>query len=257
MRYLKKVRPREPFHIQTATNIAYSGTNQLSLTEDGLRRYSTRIVKLLNGYKSNQILDKKRRVLEFGAGSVYLAELWLGLFGEKVDCVEIDLQLCEKIRRKGFNCQNQIIQFETKFDLIYTSNVLEHIETDVEVLKEIANNLKDGGIVAIYVPAFPFLYSAMDSKVGHVRRYQLRELKSKMKIAGFNNIEICYSDSLGFFASLALKYIGYQEKTGLGSLRSLLFYDKFLYPISIFFDFIGFRYLFGKNILAFGMKLND
>ena len=34
-------------------------------------------------------------------------------------------------------------------------------------------------------------------------------------------------------------------------------YDRFIYPVSRFFDFIGFRYLFGKNIMLVASNDNE
>ncbi|SVC30839.1 uncharacterized protein METZ01_LOCUS283693 [marine metagenome] len=41
---------------------------------------------------------------------------------------------------------------------------------------------------------------------------------------------------------------------GLGNKGSLLIYDKYIYPISMVLDNLGFRYFFGKNILVAARK---
>ena len=66
--------------------------------------------------------------------------------------------------------------------------------------------------------------------------------------------KIQYVDSIGFFASLALKIFGYNTNSGLGSRKSIKFYDKYIFPVSKIFDMIGLKYLFGKNLLIIAKK---
>jgi len=72
---------------------------------------------------------------------------------------------------------------------------------------------------------------------------------------------------LGFFASFAARLLGYKKSTELkdekianyhvADARVLILYDRLFYRVSRIFDFIGFRYVFGKNILAVAkMKKN-
>ena len=67
-------------------------------------------------------------------------------------------------------------------DLIYTSNVLEHIDDDLAALKQLRATLSPGGRIAIYVPAMQVLYSDMDRSLGHYRRYGRQELLAKLKV---------------------------------------------------------------------------
>ena len=63
------------------------------------------------------------------------------------------------------------------YDLIFTSNVLEHIEDDVTILHDLFLHTNDGGQLVVYVPAFQFLYSRLDEKAGHFRRYSKKDLE--------------------------------------------------------------------------------
>ena len=132
--------------------------------------------------------------------------------------------------------------------------MLEHIEDDVQALSDLCNSLSDNGTLVIYVPAFQILFSDLDRKVGHYRRYQKRELKYKLRNSCFKIEKIEYVDSIGFFAAFAIRLLGWRELGNLGNSRSLRFYDKFIFPISKSMDFIGFKYLFGKNLYVVGRK---
>jgi len=239
---------------QSIQNPTYSGRDSLILTEIGLPNYSRDILTMMNQSKLVSQLENRSEILEFGAGSGYLAELWLEMFSENVKCVEIDFDLSRSIEKKGFQVENKISDFNKQFDLIYSSNVLEHIEDDISILKEIYVNLKPGGVVAIYVPAFQILFSSMDKEVGHVRRYSKKELSRKIEDVGFINQQIRFSDSVGFIASLLIRIMGYRTKFGIGNLKSLLIYDNYIFPVSKFLDRIGFAKIIGKNLIVIAKK---
>jgi SAM-dependent methyltransferase len=151
-------------------------------------------------------------------------------------------------------------QVDELFDGVYTSNVLEHIEDDVHALQQIRSVMKPQSNLVVYVPAFQCLYSSWDHSVGHHRRYNKKELLSKLDVAGFDVTKVIYVDTLGFFASFAARIFGYKKSTEVkgekmasyhvADARVLILYDRLFYRVSRIFDFIGFRYIFGKNILA-------
>lgn len=71
------------------------------------------------------------------------------------------------------------------FDLAISYDVLEHIEDDETVVREIRRVLKPGGQVLIAVPADPRLWSPHDVAVNHVRRYTRDSLSTLFEEAGF------------------------------------------------------------------------
>jgi predicted SAM-dependent methyltransferase len=135
-------------------------------------------------------------------------------------------------------------------DFIYSLNVLEHIENDNEELKTWNKKCKSGGSVLIYVPAFKILYSSFDKAVGHHRRYTKKELVEKCEEAGFYIKKAKYVDSLGFFIAFLYKGI---NRDGKLNKRQLVFYDKFLFPVSRLFDVL-FSNIFGKNVYIVAKK---
>jgi SAM-dependent methyltransferase len=235
---------------QTNSNLEYAGTEELIDSERGLVRYNSDVVKkIATGLGLNRKSEIEISILEFGAGTGTLAQLFESIYTIKPICIEIAPALQKILKSKGFETIDSLSKLEKTYMYIYTSNVLEHIDDDLAYLKAIRNCLDKDGKLAIYVPAIPFLFSEFDRRVGHYRRYSKGELVSKVQKAGFKIEECYYNDSIGVLASLVLKIVGYKNRVGLGSKISLNFYDNFVYPISKVLDKLIFKRYLGKNLL--------
>ena len=82
---------------------------------------------------------------------------------------------------------------DASFDRVITSEVLEHVQDDVDAIAELARVLKPGGTFAATVPTWlpekinwmlSDEYHAPKSVGGHVRIYTATELKAKLRAAG-------------------------------------------------------------------------
>lgn len=241
---------------QSAQHSTYSGTQELLDTELSLTRYGNEIARKLFSKMNleNPVFTKRGKLLEFGAGTGFLAEIFRNRFCIVPDCVELDPKLVDLLRMKNFRCYRFLNEIPHRYSAIYSSNVLEHIEDDVAILEELFNALVPGGCIGIYVPAHPILYSMMDKEVGHVRRYTRGDLRKKVESAGFEIQSLAYDDFIGFFAAAVVKMIGYKNSANLGSKESLIFYDKIVYPISRILDFAGLRFILGKNLILVAVK---
>ena len=246
---------RSNMHLQDNSNSLYSGKQELLMYEQGLPKYNYWIISQSIKAIKKYGIEQPKEICEFGAGTGFLAEIFYNLTEIKPVCIEIDEELNSLINKKGFEVHSKIEKLQEKFDAVYTSNVLEHIEDDVASLIEIYQSLKKGGVLIIYVPALPFLFSGLDSKVGHVRRYRRGELLTKVKSAGFEVISVRYCDSVGTIAALLTKLFGYMGKLGLGSRSTLWFYDEILFPVSKVLDKLGLEHLVGKNLFLVAKRL--
>ena len=234
--------------VQNEDNTNYAGAGELWANEASLLRYNQDIVK-----KLCKSAPPNARVLEFGAGIGTLAGLWHKVTGVRPVCLEIDPGLQKIIQERGFECYSSFESLEGQFDLIYSSNVLEHIEDDQKTLEQLYQQLKPGGVLTLYLPAFRCLYSDFDAAIGHYRRYEKKELINKLENACFS-IEGCeYADSIGFFAWLITKKNHFFQ--GASNANNQLYaYDRFIFPISNVLDRLGIRHLFGKNLFVTAKK---
>ena len=161
----------------------YSGTNELENLEKFTPRYNRDVIRrFTKAILKETFEDPKVRTLDFGAGLGTITRGVQEELGARVFCLEVDSTLCDKLVADGFEVHDELSKFEQTFQFIYTSNVLEHIEDDALAILNLYGKLEPNGQLLIYVPAFPFLYSEMDEKVGHFRRYTRSELDHRLPI---------------------------------------------------------------------------
>ena len=224
---------------------------ELHLSEKYLQGYTRFIVDIFV-----DALDKKgkKKVVDYGAGIGTLSLLYERLTQIRPYCVEIDSNLARHLSDRGLPSVPDVRCIEGPVDGIFSSNVLEHIDDDREALRSMHEILVPDGILVLYLPACSILFSSMDRKFGHFRRYDKRDLIQKVENAGFTITQLRYVDSLGFFCNLMVKVCGYDTRSGLGSPASLRIYDNIVFPLSRVLDRLGARWLFGKNILLISHK---
>jgi SAM-dependent methyltransferase len=227
---------------------AYTGVDVLE-TLEGAVNY--------NRYLCDLVLKHSRptdRIIDFGAGMGTLSGMVQDR-DRRVACIEIDDSLRSQLLAAGFETFPSIGDVASvSVDIIYSFNVLEHIEDDVATIKGLFDLIKPGGKLILYVPAFEFLMSSFDVRVGHLRRYRLSQIRAIMTQAGFDLREAHYVDCLGVLAGLAYKLL--DNGKGELSLKSVAFYDRALFPLSQVFDLV-LNPMMGKNVLAIGLKPNS
>jgi SAM-dependent methyltransferase len=220
---------------------SYSGVDNLEVMEVALN-YAEYLVDLVADAAGP---PGAAPLLDFGTGAATHAQA-LRRRGYEVMCVESDTSLRGRIAELGFGACAALDELDDgSFSTAYTLNVLEHIDDDVGALRALYRVVRPGGTLVVYVPAFEVLYTAMDRKVGHLRRYRRRQLAERVEAAGFRINRISYADSLGFLAALAYRAAGNRE--GDLNPRAVALYDRVAFPLSRAVDRATGR-LFGKNL---------
>jgi SAM-dependent methyltransferase len=236
-----RVRHEHDKEAVTNAGVAYSGVENLEVMDEAVNynRFLRGLVTA-RAHPSNEILD-------FGAGTGALARP-LARAGYNVTCIEPDPSLRAHLSAEGLRASSSLDGIlPESLDLIYTVNVLEHIEDDLATVAALGSRLKVGGSLVVYVPAFPLLYSSMDRKVGHLRRYRRAGLEALLRSAGLTIERTKYQDCLGFAATLLFRLIG--NDAGTINRRALIAYDRCLFPLSRALDPVTGAWI-GKNLLA-------
>lgn len=145
------------------------------------------------------------RCLEIGSGHGDLAErLAPGREFVVSDLSESCLAVLKQRFAEAPNVGVQVfdvmdVEHEAEFDTIIMTNVLEHIDDDLEAITKLRRALRPGGRLVVYVPAFPALYSEFDRQLGHCRRYKRRPLEQLLKSADYRIVDSRYVNSIGTF----------------------------------------------------------
>jgi SAM-dependent methyltransferase len=96
---------------------------------------------------------------------------------------------------------------------------LEHIEDEIEVLRNFHEVLAPGGRVVVLVPNNPAMYAGVDKALGHYRRYTAEELRSKMEKAGFRVLSCEGFNRVGGFGWRVSGKILRKKTLSIGQIR--------------------------------------
>lgn len=216
----------------------YSGVDILEALENA-HNYNDYLVRLIcESADSTDLID-------FGAGIGTFSKQ-LRTAGYQVGCVEPDALQRQRLEEQGFDTLDSITSLpDDSVSFIFSLNVFEHIEHDTIALREIRQKLKPGGALLIYVPAFECLWTSLDEKLCHYRRYTKRTLRRLVEQEGFVVEDLRYADCVGFVAALVFRLLNRSASTV--NATAISFYDRWLFPPSRLLDKLFGRW-FGKNV---------
>jgi glycosyltransferase involved in cell wall biosynthesis len=120
---------------------------------------------------------------------------------------------CDVTRRETFP--------EGPFDTVVCLNVVEHVQDDVQALKNIASVLSPGGRAIVLVPHLPSLYGTLDEVLGHVRRYDEASLAALGAAAGLRLEQLVRFNRAGTIAWWLNGKVLRRRHFGLGQLKLL------------------------------------
>ena len=91
----------------------------------------------------------------------------------------VEVHVCNLESTTDFSC------FQNQMESIVCLNVLEHVNDDMQGLRNMYQALKPGGRALVLVPQGQGIYGTLDEVLGHYRRYSQEELQAKMQQVGF------------------------------------------------------------------------
>jgi SAM-dependent methyltransferase len=152
-------------------------------------------------------------------------------------------------------CRQTLAEFELDpgdgFDAIVYLNVLEHIPDDAQELQLAAKALRRGGALLVFGPALEWLYSELDYRAGHYRRYSLRRLRALASGAGFEVVSARYFDALGVVPYVVVyRLLRHDDISG----STLWGYDRVVVPLSRLIQRVLGSPPLGKNVIMIAVK---
>ncbi len=193
--------------MQNKKKFKYSGLKELLILET-LKNYNNSILNDALRYSKNA-----NKIIDFGAGIGTLSMIFRNKHKKNPLCIEIDQTNIKYLKKRNFNYLESIEFLSDTVDLIFSSNVLEHIEDDYQIINSFKRILKKNGTLFLYVPAKMILWTKLDEIVGHYRRYEISKLKKLVEKSGFKIVNIHYADFCGFLITLLWKFLNKFQKS--------------------------------------------
>jgi len=137
-------------------------------------------------------LPRSKSLIDIGAGSA-LFSLELLRQNDGLSCTAIDPGYSldsfkdEKSRMTYLQKPNGL-----QGDLYLLTDVLEHVENDVDFLTTYVENAKVGAKFVVTVPAFMILWSGHDIFLKHFKRYRRKELCEVLRKSGLEILSVKY-----------------------------------------------------------------
>jgi 2-polyprenyl-3-methyl-5-hydroxy-6-metoxy-1,4-benzoquinol methylase len=187
IQFTDEIADKDQYYPDTAFEILYSAEE---------KNFWFKVRNKIIGNAITRYLPPHSRILEVGCGTGYVSR-FLKDRGYRIECADLflkALQFCKE-RQSGdfyyqYNLSDQL--FIEEFDGICAFDVMEHIDDDLSILKNLYAALKPGGVLFLTVPADRRLWSAMDMYAKHKRRYSRQELQKKVEGNGFKVIKMSY-----------------------------------------------------------------
>jgi len=172
-------------------------------------------------------LSKEVHILDIGCSAGCLIQELIkkgfkNVYG--IDISEQSIAHCKKMGLKNIEIMDASdMRFKNNtFDVIISSDNLEHLKNDQEVLRDWNRVLKPNGILLVFVPACKSLWSIHDIANYHFRRYSKAELFNKLLCANYTIERSSYWNFILFVP------------IGMSILLSKLFVKKSVYSNKIF-----------------------
>lgn len=155
-------------------------------------------------YEALRDLLKGREIDSFvdvgcGGGDVSKLLCSLGLRGIGIDFSPAAIEAANrKLSGEIGRGQYQLVQSDvtsdrlslTKSDLGVSIMVMEHIADDSGYVRTVSQLVRPGGLVVFCVPGRKDHWSFEDETVGHLRRYDRKDLRALLEVSGLTDVEV-------------------------------------------------------------------
>ena len=181
-----------------------------------------------------------RSVLEIGGGIGNFTALLAGS-AEQVISIEPNQHCFAKLIEKTAHIKNVTALDTTAEDLgklfpegyradtVVCMNVLEHLRDDELAINTFTKYLRNGGNLVLINPAAPWIFGAIDIKLGHYRRYSKRSTLALLAATGLKPVNLRYFNFIGVWAWWWNARVTKAESQSDFQIKV---FDKFVVPVA-------------------------
>jgi len=160
---------------------------------------------------TRRLMGKDAIILDLGAGTGGTIRALRGL-GRFIG-LDLSVQACSfgAQRTNAPYVMGSALQIPLKdksVDAVLALDVFEHIKDDACAIREVRRVLKDGGVLLATVPCHPWLYSAHDVALHHVRRYRKEDFLCLLRDCGFSVVRASYTNCFLFPIIAGARVVG-------------------------------------------------
>lgn len=138
----------------------------------------------------------EKKILDVGARTGLTARALCDDGYRDISLGDIHTKGLQHAKRYGFD---QLYRFDVRcapfvdhFDAVGLFDVIEHIQDDALVVRNLHTMLRPDGLVLLTVPAHRWLWSRVDALSGHYRRYDRQSVATLLTGNGFDLVECRY-----------------------------------------------------------------
>ena len=190
----------------------------------------------------------KKKILEVGPGNCVFLQRYYRI-SKEIHLFEPSRKIRNKLKKKTKKLKKVKLlskYYKTKYDTIIYLDVLEHIRDDEKEILSAYKRLKKNGNLIISVPAFQYLYTDYDRKIGHYRRYDKKSFEKIFNKLKLKNYQMTYFDSIGYALIFLSKFLAVSNRVNFkGSVKLW----NFLIPISKILD-VFLSIFIGKSLMV-------
>lgn len=196
-----------------------------------------------------------RSVLEVGAGVGHFSEKLVERAFDRLVLSDPDPHCLERLRREhGDRPGVEVaelrlpgrVEIGEPVESVVAMNVLEHIEDDVQALRDVAAVVTDAGRIVLWVPAYMQLYGDFDRKIGHFRRYTPATVSETVERAG---LRVRVARPVNLLGGVAWWIAVRRGGAGRPNRRLVWLYDNVVVPASRTIE-QAIRPPFGQSVLC-------
>ena len=190
----------------------------------------------------------KKKILEVGPGNCVFLQRYYHI-SKEIHLFEPSSKIRNKLNKKikkfkGIKLLSKY--YKSNYDTIIYLDVLEHIKDDEKEILRAYKKLKKKGNLIVSVPAFQYLYTDYDRKIGHYRRYNKKSFEIIFEKLKLKKYQMTYFDSIGYILIFLSKFLAVSNKVNFkGSVKLW----NFLIPISRILD-IFLSLFIGKSLMV-------
>ncbi|MBI4545324.1 MAG: class I SAM-dependent methyltransferase [Gemmatimonadetes bacterium] len=188
------------------------------------RHWWFRAMRALQWQLLRQVAEPPGRVLDVGCGTGrWLEELQAEFQADGCDLAGEALRFS---RTRGIERLVQASALELpyrdgSYGLVTALGVLEHVDDDARMLRELFRVLRPGGRLLLLTSGHPALWSEHDELVHHKRRYRRPELRARVEQAGFRIERLTHANLALLPAAVGLRSVRFllprRSRAGSGS----------------------------------------